>query len=97
MLPGCCRVCLHTDCVVLRRHGARHLDRGAQCFPGAAGCVCASTESSCAGIAPATWTEERNASRMLQGVSAHRLTHWVARCADQKSTPGGKPCDPWSD
>jgi len=124
MLPGCYRVCLRTDCVFLRRHRARHLDRGAQCFPGAAGCVCAPTASSCADIAPATWTEERNASRVcrvclrtdcvflrrhrarhldrgaqcfpgaagcgvLQGVPAHRLTHWAARCADQKSTLAG--------
>jgi len=77
MLPRCCRVCLHTDCVFLRRHRTRRLDRGAQCFPGAEGCACTPTASSCAAIASAAWTEERNASQVLMGVSAHRLRRSV--------------------
>jgi len=41
-------------------------------------------------LAPAA-CEERNASRALQGVAAHRLTHRAARCVVQKSTPGANP------
>ncbi len=65
MLPRCSWVCLRTDCVFLRQNRARHLDRGAQCIPGTAGYVWAPTVCSSADIAPATWTEEPNASQLL--------------------------------
>ena len=94
MLPRCCRVCLHTDCVFLRRHRTRRLDRGAQCFPGAEGCACTPTASSCAAIASAAWTEERNASQVLQGVYAHRLRLPRTRRLDRGAQcfPGAAGC-----
>ena len=89
MLPRCSWVCLRTDCVFLRQNRARHLDRGAQCFPGTAGYVWALTVCSSADIAPATFFNPFQSKRAVLGMMTSEVVAYVGALADEHLSGDG--------